>query len=250
MRELQEAINKTNEYASKYGQKLNKRQLFLRLISKKIYKYSDISDIKNETKTDNEWERKVALAKLFADKHLLKMKGIRMVGITGSVAAEAAKKSEDIDFLIVTSNGELWWWRLYLRLYVWWNKIPHRKFRKVEKENEFCFNLWLDEFNLAIPKNKRNLKNATDLIMMKIILDKDNCYQRFLKENEWVKHYLATGYDRLINNEKYVESKKGGFIKRAINLIIFGCQYLYMWSKRRQKLKNIEFGQAFFHEDN
>ena len=159
MNELKTAINKTRNYAKKYGQSLNDQQLFLRLISQKSYRLTEIMGKGNKKITQNDWQNKLKKAELFTQKYLGKMEGILMVGVTGSVAAEFAFKNEDIDLLIVTKNNELWWWRLYLRFFIWWHKIPHRKFGEKENADEFCFNLWLDENNLSIPKNKRNLKN-------------------------------------------------------------------------------------------
>lgn len=254
MDELLKSVKKTKDYAKIYGQNLNDDQLFLRLISPKVYGFKMMKGLGIPGTENAEWHNKICLTKKFVKTHLCKMKGIKMVGITGTVAAESAKEGEDIDLLIVTKEDELWWWRLYLRFYIWWNKIPHRKFGEKEKENEFCFNLWLDTANLEMPANKRNLKNATDLVMMKIILDRDNTYQKFLKKNKWVKKYLATGYqernERLdFKIKKTIKKEKNNFGKKIISQILFWGQYLYMWSKTKKRLKNVSCGQAFFHED-
>lgn len=251
---LGKAIKDTKKYADNYGQKLSDVQLFLRLISPKVHRFSEIKGKGEKRARGKEWQQKLKLAEKFVRENLIKFNGIEMVGITGTVAAEAAKKNEDIDLLIISKEEELWWWRLYLRIYIWWKKIPHRRFGKKEKRNEFCFNLWLDTANLKIPKEKRNLKNATDLIMMKVIFDRDGNYQRFLRENTWVKKYLATGYEER-RKTPLIPLEEGGqkmvwmaFIKRIINRILFWGQYIYMSSKSKKKLKNIEIGQAFFHE--
>ena len=257
MDELQSAINKTKEYAHRYGQRLNDNQLFLRLISPDIYPFSIFKNKGINNFVDSEWQKKYILAKRLITQHLSKMRGIEMVGITGSVAAEAVDKNEDIDLLIITKENELWWWRLYLRFYIWWHDIPHRRFGEKERKDEFCFNLWLDRANLKIPKQKRSLKNATDLVIMKVIFDKNGCYQNFLRENGWVKKYLASGYgERIKNKTPLIPLDKGGqkkilvnFIKKDINRILFWGQYWYMQMKSKSKLKYIEIGQAFFHKD-
>jgi len=256
MEMLKKAIIDTKSYARNYGQKLSDEQLFLRLISPKVYCFQDIVGHGEKNIENLEWQKKVQLAIDLANNHLSKFSGVEMVGITGSSAAESAKKDEDIDLLIITSKDELWWWRLYIRCYVWWFKIPHRKFGKNENRDDFCFNMWLDGDNLEIPKDKRNIKNATDLVMMKIIFDKNGCYQKFLRKNAWVKKCVATGYGerRKINREidEKLNSKKkekNNFIKKIINGILFLGQYLYIWSKLRRKIKNISMGQAFFHKD-
>jgi len=255
MDKVENAIRKTTRYADKYGQKLSDRQLFLRLISAKRYPFLSLRGKGVKEIGRGEWQNKVKKAEVFVEEYLGKIKGILMVGISGSVAAESAKAWEDIDFLIITKSDELWWWRLYLRVIVWWHKIPHRKFNKKEKRDEFCFNLWLDENNLSIPKSKRNLKNATDLIMMKVIWDKDNTYRKFLRKNTWVKKYLATGYGERLQMSKRIDGKIGGkkrkYFLKILNKILFGGQYFYMFLKGNKEIDfdNINEGQAFFHEN-
>ena len=253
MDELKIAIDKTKSYAIKYGQKLDNKQLFLRLISKKNFRFTEIKGKGIKKLSQNDWQNKFRKAKLFTEKYLIKMSGILMVGITGSVAAEFAFNDEDIDLLIVTKKNELWWWRLYLRFFIWWHKIPHRKYEKKETANEFCFNLWLDEDNLAIPRQKRNLKNAADLIMMKVIMEKNGTYDKFLKNNYWVNKYLATGYEyrKKMKKSKFQKQNNSNRIKKIINKILFRGQCWYMQAINKQKLNKgeINFGQAFFHKN-
>lgn len=247
MHNILAAINKTKKYAANYGQILDSKQLYFRLISPKIFEYKEVKKYGINSNKNREWLRKYKLAKNLVVKHLSKMDEILMVGITGSVAAEKSLKNEDIDLLIITRADELWWTRLYLRLYVWFFKIPHRRYNEAEKENEFCFNMWLDENNLEIPRVKKNLKNAMDLIMMKVIYDKDNCYQRFLCKNDWATKYVATGYKerRRGKIEKKSQKKKTG--KRWLNTILFWIQLKYM--NRNKSPKFVEKGRAFFHKE-
>lgn len=241
------AIKKTKKYAAKYGQILSSKQLFLRLISPEIFEYKEVEKYGINSNKNREWLRKYKRAKDLAEKHLSKMEEILMVGITGSVAAENSLKNEDIDLLIVTRASELWWTRLYLRLYVWFLGIPHRRYNEPEKKNEFCFNIWLDENNLEIPKEKRNLKNALDLVMMKVIYDKNNCYQRFLKKNDWAAEYVATGYKHRVKRDKKEISLNVKMGSKWINMILFWAQFEYM--KRNKSPKFVERGRAFFHNE-
>lgn len=255
---LEKAIKATKNYALSYGQKLNGQQLFERLISPQVFSKKEILDqfkkkSLNNQGEDSNWQEKMRRAQKLTQKHLSKMTGILMVGVTGSVAAEWAKKSNDIDLLIVTKSDQLWWWRLYLRIYVWWHQIPHRKFRKKETANEFCFNLWLSENNLKIPTDKENLKNATDLIMMKVILNKGKTYEKFLRENTWVKKFLATGYDFKIKSnplKTQLERKKNNVWVKMVNLFLFTGQYIYMGLRSQKIVKNVNLAQAFFHDEN
>ncbi len=253
MDELKTAINNTKSYAKKYGQNLDDKQLFIRLISKKRHRFTEIKGKGNKKISHNDWQNKFNKAKLFTEKYLKKMGGILMVGVTGSVAAEFAFDNEDIDLLIVTRKNELWWWRLYLRFFICWHRIPHRKFGKKEVANEFCFNLWLDENNLKMPASKRSFKNASDLILMKVIIEKNGTYNKFLKKNLWVKKYLATGYEyrKKIKKSKFKKQNNNSRIKIIINKILFEGQCLYMKiiNKQKPEKSDINLGQAFFHKN-
>ena len=253
---LEKAIKATKNYALSYGQKLNGQQLFERLISPQVFSKKEILDqfkkkSLNNQGEDSNWQEKMRRAQKLTQKHLSKMTGILMVGVTGSVAAEWAKNS-DIDLLIVTKSDQLWWWRLYLRVYIWWHRIPIVDLVK-EKANEFCFNLWLSENNLRIPTHKENLKNANDLIMMKVVLNKEDIYERFLRKNDWVKGFLATGYNFKIRNnpiKSQLEEKRSAFWVKMINLVLFVGQYIYMCLRSRKLVKNVDLTQAFFHDEN
>lgn len=247
MHNLLAAIKKTKKYAANYGQILNSKQLYLRLISPEIFEYKEVKKYGKSSNENKEWIKKYLRAKKLIEIHLSKMETILMVGITGSVAAEKSLKNEDIDLLIVTRANELWWTRLYLRFYVWFFRIPHRKYNEAEKKNEFCFNMWLDENNMGIPKEKRGLKNALDLVMMKVVYDKENCYQRFLKKNDWAAEYVATGYKeriKKIKNQRKPSVKTG---RKWLNTILFWIQFEYM--KRNRTPKFVEKGRAFFHDE-
>lgn len=252
MEQLKKAVEKTLNYAEKFGQRLNSDQMVQRLLTSKIYTEKEIKKIyKAEVKSKHDfWQEKVNLATKLVKKHLTKIDGILMVGITGSVAAEAAGEADDIDLMIVTRKDELWWWRLYLRIYIRLKNIPHRIYNLPERKDEFCFNLWLDEEHLEIPYQKKNLKNALDLVMMKPIYEKEDIYQKFIEKNGWVKKYVATGYERLIRkaDKKEKEDNRSKWWKRWLNLICFLGQYWYMSGKR--KMGYVKIGQAFFHEDN
>ena len=126
--------------------------------------------------------------------------------------------------------------------------IPHRKFGQKEKPNDFCFNLWMDESNLVVPKLKQNQKNAVDLILIKVLLNRNNIFEKLILENNWAEKYVANGYSLLaISNFQLTISKgEAGIIKRGLNYIAFVGQYLYIRLKGPVKFINLR--QAFFHK--
>lgn len=254
--ELEEAIKKTIEYAERFNCKLSIKEIKERLVSDTIYSDKEIDKMiktlrprnSGATSLDREAyaKEKVKKAKALAKLIENKFKDILFLGITGSVAALHPKKNDDIDLLIITKSNKLWITRLKLRLFINLNKIPHRKFGKKEKMDEFCFNLWLDLSALKLSKEKQNLKNATDLILLKSLINKENTYEKFIKENEWAKKFVATGYASKISDIKcQMSDDKFKTLDKIINWLIFWPQYWYM--KKRIKNEKIGLHEAFFH---
>lgn len=251
--ELQEDIGKTIKYAKKFGSSLNLKQLKKRLISKRVYSESSLNKKAKEMGIDhNTFENEQAKIKIEKSVMLVNFlslnKNILFVGITGSVAFDQPDKEDDIDLMIITKANKLWTTRLWLKLWILIHKIPHRKYGKKEMGDDFCFNLWIDESALMIPKSKQNLKNGLDLINIKKVLNRDNIWEKFVLMNQWVKKELATPYWFLVKKNNYQQKKsvliieKISFMERLAYLI----QITIIRSKKKNDLVN--FNQAFFHD--
>jgi len=250
-----ESIKKTIKYSRKYGGQLTEKQLYERLIGNKIYLREEINEfIKLKSykvikpKKNKTLEEKNQKAKELADKISKKFKDILFLGITGSVAAGYPKKNDDIDLIIITKVDRLWLTRLKLRLFIITNKIPHRKFGKKEKKDDFCFNLWLDEKSLRLKKEKQKLKNAVDLILTKPLINRNKTYEKLILANNWAKKWVTTGYNEKISNFQFPISKKNRKeknIDKIVNWLVFWPQFLYM--KRRIKNEKVGLHEAFFH---
>jgi len=233
---LKDDIVSTVNYAKSFGCVLSREQVMERLIGQKNYELG----IRNYEFKHQKLDKAKRLAEMLGNK----FKNILFIGVTGSVAAEFPKKNDDIDLFIIVRNNTLWMTRFWVRIFVFVNKIPHRKFGAKEQKDEFCFNIWLDESALKLPKNKQNLRNAVDMILMKKVYDKNNIYARFLKANEWAKKWVATPYFNLIKNYELritnyelritnYEFKIKNYELRITNLIYFLPQYIYLKLKCR-----------------
>jgi len=251
--ELLKAIKKTIDYAKDFGCPINEEQIYQRLISKKVYKLEEIKKGLKSFKIDdnkNKWlegkERKVEnLSELMKRR----FKDVLFLGISGSVATEYPRENDDIDIMLIIKKNKLWLTRFKLRWFIFVNKIPHRKYGKGENKDEFCFNLWLDEANLKLPKNKQNLKNAIDLILLKPIINRQKTYEKFISVNVWVKKYLATGYfekTKDLRNKIYDLRIKERYFDYLINKLFFWPQYWYM--RRRITNEKVNYYHAFFHK--
>ncbi|HOR01939.1 MAG TPA: nucleotidyltransferase domain-containing protein [Candidatus Woesebacteria bacterium] len=248
---VETAVKKTIDYAAGFGSHINRKEIGQRLLSAEKFSKKEIDQVLKKigwVNKKNKWyQDKVEVAKKMAQKIEDEFGEIYFLGISGSVASGHPKKEDDIDMLIITKNNKLWKNRFKLR---WWmkkNRLPYRDRLGKRKENCFCFNLWLDESGLKMPLKKQNLRNAIDLILLKPLINKYYVYERFLKENGWVRKYSAPGYDRLIKKNKLnkikIKKSKGGVLG---NIIYFWPQYWYM----KPKITNEKVGlhQAFFHK--
>lgn len=114
---------------------------------------------------------------------------IKMVGLTGSLSMNNAKETDDLDFLVVSKSGLVWLTRLLVVLwldFLKWRRLPGKKYIK----NKICLNMFLDEKHLAIPGSEQNLFTAHEVAQLKPLWVKDNLYQKFVKQNLWVKQFL------------------------------------------------------------
>lgn len=114
---------------------------------------------------------------------------VKMIALTGAVAVENAKKNDDIDFLIITAKKRLWLTRLAAVLLIeLLAKRPQLKEKKLK--DTICLNIFLAEDCLRMPEGKQNLFVAHEIAQMKILWQKGNLYQKFLKQNQWLKKFL------------------------------------------------------------
>ena len=250
---LKSAMKRTITYANNFNSHININEIKKRLISKNVYSdkaiEEEISKLNWKNKK-NKWQKiKIIKAKKLASLINNKFGEILFLGISGSVAAAHPKKNDDIDMFIITKSNTLWKNRFFLRCWIFNKNIPHRKFNQTELKDQFCFNLWLDENCLEIPKSRQNLNNAMDLLLLLPLINKNNTYEKFLLANSWVKKFVATGYEQEIKKcliSKILKNQINKNILREItNWFYFWPQYWYM--KPKILKEKIGLHQAFFH---
>lgn len=189
----------------------------------------------------------------FAKKKLCqiaKVPFIRLLGVTGSVSANNAKKNDDIDIFIITAPHTLWITRPLVLLYLEIKGIRRRRKTPINDQKDLiCPNLWLDSANLKINKQDQNLYTAHEVLQVKPLFDKSQTYQRFLKTNRWVKRFLGNAYTL----SKIKISTKPNysivwFLLSPINFMFYLLQRMLMFLPT--KGEKISYTQAFFHDQN
>ena len=210
-------------YARLFGQNLTKEQLWRRLLKNEKNKILSKTDFEKKVKTfidqgllkiDREkrlfWEPKKSDddedegKKNFFKKWVLAQKSaeiikkipfVKGIAVTGSIAGENCQKNDDLDFLIITKKNRVYLGRFFCYLLA---MIKQKKRRSNHETDSWCFNLFLDESQLIIPLNKRNLYGASQLNLMKSLWEKEDCLKNFKKENSWLNNWF---------NEQQVELK-------------------------------------------
>ncbi|MBT3512107.1 MAG: adenylyltransferase/cytidyltransferase family protein [Candidatus Pacebacteria bacterium] len=181
---------------------------------------------------------------------------IRGVAVTGSLAVDNVTVNDDIDLMLVVAPQRLWLSRVLVSLSSLW--VGKRRTWQGNEENSWCFNLWLDDKHLGLPKNKRNLYSAYEVCQTKWMLDKAGIEKKFYQNNYWVKNLLPNYFNsKLIGASKIIEAEKSGyesapilrFIGRKIlsilDFLTFSIQYFYMYSHMSRE--KVSLSNAYFH---
>lgn len=118
---------------------------------------------------------------------------IKLVGITGALAMNNSDEEDDIDFLIITARNRLWLTRLLTVLLI---EIVAKRRRPSDSpgkqiKDKICLNMFLDEAHLKIPKKEQNLFTAHEVCQLKMLWERKNTYQKFIRRNQWTKEFLA-----------------------------------------------------------
>lgn len=286
---LKESIRQTIAYASFFDFDLTVSELHYWLISPTTHSLSSVkklSDRGEELVTKRKARLLISTQKLIrAEKfaHILSIvPTIKLIALTGSLAMNNAKKNDDIDLMIVTKQGTLWLTRLFvvplIRLF-FKSRYPVSHPRVFHSLTPFhprgshsatsgvvlnttdsvCLNLWLDTSALNLPRDKRSLYTAHEVLQIKPLLNRNHTYERFILENSWTKPYLANAYELTTKNfpprerlQRASHSRGGRMVSPGVNslvsllnLLAFRLQYLYMHSKMTSETVNLH--SAYFH---
>ena len=113
---------------------------------------------------------------------------IKFIGVSGSLASfNYDEETDDIDFFIVCSEGMLWITRLISFLIF---KLLNVYVNDKNSHLKICPNIYVSSSTMSWPVERRNIYVAHEIAMLQPIVNKDNCYLKFLTVNKWVKDYL------------------------------------------------------------
>ncbi len=172
---------------------------------------------------------------------LAKLPLVAAIFVTGSLAMNNCKKSDDIDLMIITYPNTLWITRFLVNVYF----LKYRRFPGAKTApDKICTNLWLDTNNLVM--HTHSLYTSHEILQAKCIFDRGGVQDQFLKQNAWVKDYLPNAYKKSFENLKFKNYKLiKNYKLKIINYILFYVQWLYM--KPKMTTEKVGPGFAFFH---
>lgn len=191
---------------------------------------------------EQESKKKIKSARIVAG-ILGRIPTVRLIGVSGSLSMLNADKRDDIDLFIITSKNTLWFTRFIV------NIVLMVLGNKRSKDDSFgmdriCPNMFISADSSLFLKN-RNQFTAHEIAQLKILVNKNQTYQKFITANKWVFKYLP---NFLPNFEFLRENKIDNLSDRVLrfsDLVFFKLQFFYM--KSRVTSERISLGQAWFH---
>ncbi len=172
--------------------------------------------------------------------------GLRLVALTGSVAAGNAHEGDDIDLFFITAPHTLWLVRplvIFLISLLFRRRYPGENHQ--EAKDAFCPNLWMDTLSVTVPENKRSLYTAHEVLQVAPLLDRGNTYQYFLRQNRWVKKFLANAYSKLSVAPHSKSSLSFSFLLSPFNYLSYLVQLFYMNPKKTSE--TVHLHAAYLH---
>lgn len=196
----------------------------------------------NKRQKRERWSREKLKRAVRATRILKLIPTVKMVGLTGNLAAGNCDRKDDIDLLIVTSAETLWLTRFlatFLLEILGQRRHPGQK----EVQDKICLNMFIDENHLEIPLKEQDLYTAHEVAQLKPLWDRDGTYQKFLMANLWAKRYLPNGLDIRILRYYDIKKKKKKSLNISIaqSLSIFErlARHFQLWYMRKRRTTEV-----------
>lgn len=238
MPQVPEAVQQTLKYADLFQFPLKETEIRQYLIGlklgnrpipagpyKKVGEYYHLQGREDLVKVRRLRERytKEKISRAIKLSHLLRIfPGVRLVGLTGSVAAGNAARRDDIDLLIVTAPKRIWLTRAIVLGVLGLTGLKRPDRSENHYDNKFCFNLWLEDTRAGLTTKNRDLYTAYEVCLMKPILGGE-AYRRFLRLNKWTTRYLpnfSAGYGTQHIQDSKLTQDLGHVAQYALELIL------------------------------
>ena len=111
---------------------------------------------------------------------------VKLIAVTGAVAAGNAVENDDIEVMVITTKDRLWLGRFFTVL-----MLKALNLYRTDKDagGKICPNIFIDEENLEWGYAK-NVYIAHEILLMQPVFDRGGYYFRFLNANRWSFEFL------------------------------------------------------------
>lgn len=182
---------------------------------------------------------------------------IRLIGISGSLSMQNSRSTDDIDLFIIARKGTLWITRFLVNALLLLKGVKRVKKSFVAK-NRVCPNMFISSDNLSMQELNRNLFIAHEIVQLRIMLNRNRTYEKFLVENLWVLNFLPNAFsiksalnfekrvkDKPLAGFKHILSRTAYLILEPVEQLFFKLQFLYMKSAKTSEVTT--YKMAKFH---
>lgn len=182
---------------------------------------------------------------------------IDSIWVTGSLAIGNVKKTDDVDFLIITQPHRLWLTRAVVVLIgALTQKLRWRTALQDQVQDRWCCNLWLESDSLPL-SDRHNLYTARELMQAWPVYQvRAGEAVRLIQENPWIKPYSLLGWQTVSRRAERLLPRPSLFSFlpsffplwwKILNRVAYTFQKWYM--RPHQTQEKVNFSQAFFHPE-
>jgi len=190
-------------------------------------------------------QKKFRIAKNAA-RLLSKIPTVKLVAVTGSLAMRNASRESDIDLMIVASKGTLWATRAVVAFTFYFLPFTLRRAGEPERPDSLCFNMWMDESDLAFEKARQDIYTAHEIAQITPLVNKDGIYERILEENKWLLEYWPSSVAMSTPHQRRAVGRTAfDLLLETLEPVARSAQWKYMQGKRTRE--TVTKTRAMFH---
>ncbi|HVZ67188.1 MAG TPA: hypothetical protein VG917_02905 [Patescibacteria group bacterium] len=194
--------------------------------------------------TTRKTREKISTHKLLIAKRISKklksIPTVKLVGISGSLSMNNADRGDDIDLFIVSSSNTVWITRFLVTAYLFILGIKRSR-KDSYGMDRICPNMFVSESNM---KMDADIFTAHEIAQLKILVNKEQVYERFLCKNRWLLRFLPN----IKIDKKDTEESHSYLPIKLLDKIFYMLQFLYM--KKRITKETVSSNLAMFHPKN
>lgn len=168
---------------------------------------------------------------------------IKLVGISGGLAMENADKKDDIDLILITAKKRIWLTRLLVCGFL--DLIRARrtvKMKNSEVSGKLCVNILIEEDRLE--QESQDIYLAHEILQMRPLWIRDNIYDKYLQENDWVFKFLPNWIGPQVKKSKSFTFKQF----KLLNLLeSYAKQLQLKIMKKPVGAERIDENALYFH---